>query len=328
MKKKYVIGLDIGGTKIECVLFILKEDKALEKVVSQRIETLRDQGYQSVMQRISNLVTNVLKSKSLSPDDLLGLGSGLPGSIDPKTRKMINGNSQIFIDQDFIRDLRELTHIQNIRIANDANLFALAEACQGAGKSYAQEFDLSYRDLTVVGIILGTGCGGGLCINAQLFTGTHGGGAEVGHSVLISGGRDCYCGRKGCAEQYLSGSSVEKHFELVKPSGAPSLRASEIFQMAKSSEKSPELLKIARKSLEDYRHNLIEFLTNLTALYDPHLFVLGGGVSTIDEIYPELEDRLWKNLFVKGSKPKVYRHKIGDSAGALGAALLIQQSSE
>jgi predicted NBD/HSP70 family sugar kinase len=325
MEKKYILGLDIGGTKVECALFANKPDRSLEKIVSQRIETLRDNGYKDVLKRISELALGLLKSEQISIEEILGLGSGLPGSIDPFTKKMINGNSAIFIEEDFIADLSKLTGLSNIQVANDANLFALAETLEGAGRKYCQESSVPADQVVGVGIILGTGCGGGLCLKGNVYTGVHGGGAEIGHSVLVSQGRDCYCGRKGCAEQYLSGSSVERMFKERCSTDEP-FKASEIFNFQSNENVSNELQAIGQELLSEYRENLSEFLTNLTALFDPHFFVLGGGVSTIDAIYEGLEEKLWQRLFVKGSRPRVFRHQIGDSAGALGAALLISQS--
>jgi len=328
MTKKYVIGLDIGGTKIECVLYGFlgpyKDSTDLEKLASQRIPTLRDQGYENVMARIADLIRQVLSGASVKTHQLEGIGAGLPGSIDPHSFKMINGNSQIFIGRAFIDDLAKLTGVSNIKIENDANLFALAETLQGAGRLYAKENACSQNKLVGVGIILGTGCGGGLCLDGKPYSGVHGGGAEIGHSVLKTEGRPCYCGRKGCAEQYLSGSSVEAMFNERKSSEASKLIASDIFA---PKDLDKQTLKVATELLREYQHNLSEFLTNLTAFYDPHFFVLGGGVSTINAIYDRLEESLWEKLFVKGARPRVYKHQIGDSAGALGAALLLRPSS-
>ncbi len=323
MNERYILGLDIGGTKVECALFCSPVGRELRKVDSRRIPTLREQGYEDVMRRIAQLITTILQHHQIKAESILGLGAALPGSVDPQSHRMINGNSQIFIGMNFRDDLTQLTQISNIRVANDANLFTLAETLQGAGKSFSIDRGIDRSKLVGVGIILGTGCGGGLCIGGKLYSGVHGGAVEIGHSVLIAKGKACYCGRHGCAEQYLAGSSVESEFRKRAPKEAKELRTSEIFKLSKEGDPSEELTVLAHQLLLEYRENLVHFLTNLAAFYDPHFFVLGGGVSTIEYIYEGLEQKLWRALFVKGSKPRVFRHQIGDSAGALGAALLM-----
>lgn len=318
--KNFIVGLDIGGTKVEASLF---NAPGHELISSLRIPTERDRGYEDVMKRISNQIDELLKTNAVDRQQVKGLGAGLPGSVNPKSLKMINGNSQIFINRDFVGDLKKLSGIDHISIANDANLFALAEFYKGAGLHHAKESNTDFEKLIGVGIILGTGCGGGLCLGGKIHKGAHGGGVEVGHSILKANGRPCYCGRRGCAEQYLSGSSVEKNFMNSKESSAPALRTSEIFCADKNENLSQNTKSLCDRLLKEYKEDLSEFLTNLSAMFDPDFFVLGGGVSTIDAIYTGLEQSLWEKLFVKGSKPKIYKHQIGDSAGALGAALLI-----
>lgn len=302
----FTVGLDIGGTKIEAGLF-----QNGDLLASARMPTQRDKGYKSVLERLSQHITTLLKEKNVSLADLRGIGAGLPGTIDPRDGQMINGNSEIFIAKPFASDLQKvLNHQVEIRVANDANLFALAEVHRGAGLEFAKTNDLSPQKQIAIGIILGTGNGGGLIINGKIYEGRHGGGAEIGHYVLYNNGRNCYCGRSGCAEQYLSGPSIEKSY--AEKTGK-NLRATEIFGLSE-----PE----AQAVQNQYKKDLLESLTNLTSLFDPDYFVLGGGISTIDNIYEGLEEKLWSQIYLKGTKPKVYRHKIGDSAGVVGAAML------
>jgi fructokinase len=265
-----------------------------------------------------DLFNVVLSRASVTWQDVEGIGLALPGSIHPSTKKMINGNSGIFIDQPIADDLKKL--LKNdipIELENDASCFALAEAMCGAGQEFAQQTQKPIEQHQAIGIILGTGCGGGLISNGHLHPGAHGGGGEIGHSILISGGHPCYCGRRGCAEQYLSGPAIEAAYAsriYSQIEKRPS--AKEIFEKAGESEP------IALAIIKDYKKHLVEFLANLHAFYDPDYFVLGGGVSLQSLVYENLESELEKTVFLKGIRPKVFQHRIGDSAGTLGAACL------
>lgn len=308
--EKYYFGIDIGGTKMEYALYT----DQFEEVSRERIETKRDLGYDSVMQRLAETLKAELGRRDIVLNQVVGIGVGLPGTINPGTKKMINGNSEIFIQKDFVTDLKRAFYPElEIRVANDANLFALAEHHRGAGVRFEQETGIKRQDQISLGIILGTGNGGGLVIKGRMYEGKHGGGCEVGHHVLYNNGRPCYCGRKGCAEQYLCGPSVEANY--LKQTGQKK-RATEILR-------SSDAFSLTLRN--QYKHDLIEFLTNLATLFDPDYFVLGGGMSTMDELYEGLEEKLWSQVFVKGTKPRVYKYQVGDSSGVLGASMLFNQ---
>jgi predicted NBD/HSP70 family sugar kinase len=328
----YLIGIDIGGTKIEAVLYQLSSkdtgekdtpifsyssDKFIQEKNRKRIPTQRQNGYIDVCQRLATLI------KDITPElaQLKGIGLALPGTVHPQSKKMINGNSAIFIDRPIVADLQEALGQQvPIMVENDANCFALAEALCGAGLLHQENGGKRKEEQIAIGIILGTGCGGGLTINGQIYSGAHGGGSEIGHQVLYPNGHACYCGRFGCAEQYLSGPAIEAAFASRLYSHIEQRpNAGEIFKMVQAKEP------LAMAILSQYRRDLLEFLTNLASVLDPDYFVLGGGVSTQSEIYENLEELLAEKVFVKGSRPRIYQHQIGDSAGALGAALLLKQ---
>jgi fructokinase len=275
--------------------------------------TKRDKGYESVLERLANHIHTLLKDNEINPALISGLGAGLPGTINPASGEMLNGNSEIFIGKPFANDLQKALNCSyEVRVANDANLFALAEVHRGAGLLHAKETNRHPGDQLAIGIILGTGNGGGLVQQGKIYEGRHGGGAEIGHYVLYNNGRPCYCGRKGCAEQYLSGPSIEKSF---KEKTGQQLRATEIFDL-----ETPE----AKSIQNQFQRDLLESLTNLASLFDPDYFVLGGGISTISKIYEGLEERLWEQVYVRGTRPRVYKHQIGDSAGVVGSAMLFE----
>jgi fructokinase len=324
MKKKYYIGLDIGGTKIEAT--IIKEiitstdtsfkvkDRNFETLDRKRIPTQREKGYEYVLDLISKLIVDTCLANSIIVEDVEGIGLGLPGSINPESSIMINGNSNIFIGKDIINDLKKaLKFKKEIFVDNDANLFALAETFWGAGAKHFNQTGIAPNDQISIGIILGTGCGGGVIINGKQLIGRNGGGAEIGHTVLVKNGVDCYCKRSGCAEQYLSGTGLELMYERMN--SGKKLKGKEIFATYKNEKESREVI-------ESYIEHLSLFITNLTNTFDPDLIVLGGGVSNQSSMYELLNKNNKESSFIPNSSTIIYQNVLGDSAGVLGAALL------
>ncbi|MDC0980241.1 ROK family protein [Bdellovibrionales bacterium] len=322
MAHQYYIGLDIGGTKVEALLTeILTQPteealpialphsppQYLKIIKRERVLTDRHLGYQAVINKIGGLIGSVLHSHSLTVSEIQAIGVGLPGTVDPKTQRMLNGNSQIFINQNFAQDLQsELNTPLPIYINNDANCFALAEVIAGCGVDYMKEFSVPPDEQIAIGVILGTGTGGGAVLRGELFSGQGGGALEIGHTVLVSGGHSCYCGRRGCAEQYLSGSGLT----LAHPE---KLDAPSIFKKAESGET------LCIQIIETYRSLLAEFIVNLSNSFDPHFVVLGGGLSNQQLIYAGLEERVAESTFLPNSAPKIYQNRLGDSAGVFGS---------
>ena len=327
----YLLGFDIGGTKTEVTLFQLGAGDGEYKVsvsgkisdiktlASKRMPTARKDGYEAYLKNLVPLVHEVLAEKSLNVEDLSGIGMGLPGSVHPETGIMVNGNTHMMIKKDFVKDLRSaLNFTKPIATNNDASCFALAEALCGAGLKYEADYNVPVSKQQSIGIILGTGCGGGLIFAGKILNGAKGGGGEIGHTTLVRDGHPCFCGRTGCAELYLSGTGLEStmanRFEGDKDQ-AP--KAFEIFEKAAAGDA------LASEVVNDYREKLADFLTNLNNIYDPHFFVLGGGVSKQAAIYEGLEDVISKKMFVQGKVPNVYQHQLSDSAGVLGAAIMV-----
>ena len=333
MKKEYLLGLDVGGTKIECALIKITNQQSKDSlnvstskygnqfaaiIDRQRIPTNRQAGYASVMQNISTLCKDILGKAQVQMDQVSGVGMGMPGAIHPIKQIMQNGNTGIFINQNIALDLQQLLKADvPVYLENDANLFALSEVLCGAGQAFSHSTGKTPYLQTAIGIILGTGVGGGIVINEKILQGTNGGGGEIGHTVLYYDGHPCYCGQNGCAEQYLSGPSLEAQFatriynDIDK---RPSSR--EIFELYHK--KEPQ----AMASVIQYKKHLVRFLTNLTNIFDPDYFVLGGGVSTQNVIYENLTEELASKIFIKSSKPQVLKNVLGDSSGVIGAAIL------
>ena len=200
---KYRVGVDVGGTKTEAVL-IDSDDKTIWR---ERVPTEREKGADHIQNNISGLINRIFNETDASPSELKGIGIGLPGSVDPISGKMINGNTTCLIDVDIKAHLHNKLDFspELIFTANDANCFALAEAKMGVGKDFR-------KNAVGIGIIIGTGCGGGLTIGQNIFNGSRGGALEVGHTNLVPDGDPCYCGSRGCAELYLSGRGVENSY--------------------------------------------------------------------------------------------------------------------
>ncbi len=319
---EHLLGFDIGGTKTEVSLFALgggdgdfkvstKDGKSdLKVLASKRMPTSRQDGYETYLKNLLELIPAVTKEGSIEIDDLEGMGLGLPGSVHPETGKMLNGNTHMMIGKDVAGDIREALGFRSpIAVNNDASCFALAEALCGAGLKYEADHGLPISRQQSIGIILGTGCGGGLIYGGKILNGGKGGGGEIGHTTLVTDGHPCYCGRMGCAELYLAGPALEKNM--------PGKKATEIFELAEK--KDPAALAV----VNDYRQKLCDFLINLNNFYDPHYIVLGGGVSKQTVIYEGLEEELGKKMFVSGKTPNIYQHQLSDSAGVLGAAIMV-----
>jgi predicted NBD/HSP70 family sugar kinase len=325
-------GIDIGGTKMEVSLFEVGEKvpgKELDlfvqgkhyqakKVVSKRTPTDRHLGYEKVTANLANLIRESVSAASADLKDLNSIGMGLPGIIDPITGMMKNGNTGIFIGKDLRGDLKKNLGVDfEITAANDANCFALAEAVAGAGVKYQEETGFPIAGHIGIGVIIGTGCGGGIINGGKMMVGRNGACGEIGHYTLMDGGHPCYCGKNGCAEQYLSGPALEAVYAsriYSQIEKRPNSR--EIFTMA--AEEEP----LAKAVVKQFKLHLAHFAANLSNILDADYLVLGGGVSLQQEVYRGLEDLVRRYTYSPGYSPRIYQHVLGDSAGGIGAAIL------
>lgn len=326
----YLIGVDVGGTKVEVALLQktasgelkIQDQSQLEHrftvVGKKRTSTERELGYKNIVKKISTLINENINENQTSTEQIISVGFGLPGSLNPRTKKMTNGNTRVLIGQDLAADVKkEMNWQQPFLSENDANCFALAEALCGAGNVYHQEEGVGHEQAIAIGIILGTGCGGGIVINGKVLSGKDGGAGEIGHMVFEPNGLPCYCGRQGCPEQYLSGPGLEAMFAQRRYSQIQDVVSSqEIFQ--KATENEP----VAVAVLHQYRQYLGKFLGSLSSVFNPDYFVLGGGVSSQSLIYEGLNEILEQNTYTASNKVKIYQSQLGDSSGVLGAAFL------
>ena len=297
----FSVGIDIGGTKIEAAIL----DAQNNLVARERVPTEREKGSEHILYNIVLLLKNLFETHKITTTEISGIGMGLPGSVDPKTKMMINGNTTCLVGVSIENYLSETLGIDKNKIfaANDANCFALAEAKLGVGTNHP-------ANATGIGIIIGTGCGGGIIINGKMFSGSRGGAGELGHTCIEPEGEDCYCGRRGCAELYLSGKSVENYY--LKKTG--------------DKKYATDILKDGQYR-DRYKNHLSQFLLNIINSFDPEYIVFGGGLSKDSALWEEIISSLKKDQFLKDQPlPKIYQNSLGDSAGVFGAAMLASQS--
>ena len=195
-------GIDLGGTKTEGVVF----DQDTEKVLCRkRVPTEREKGYEHILENIGLLVNSLSHETGLYPETI---GIGTPGTLDPVSNTLKNSNTTCLIGKPLKQDIEKLLKV-NIKIANDANCFALAETHLGAVRKFQPDAE------TVFGIILGTGVGGGIIVNGNVISGKQGIAGEWGHNFLDDSGGACYCGKTGCVETILSGPALEKYYYRI-----------------------------------------------------------------------------------------------------------------
>ena len=289
----YRLGIDLGGTKIEAILI----DEHFQVMKRERVPTKREEGYDAILGRIVKLAKSIIKDV---PDIESPIGICTPGTIESETGLLKNSNTVCLIGKPIQKDMEKELGIPVV-MENDANCFALAEATIGAAKKYN----------VVFGVILGTGCGGGITMLRNIHRGANRIAGEWGHHCLVPGGRECYCGNRGCTEAYISGTALEKEwFEL---SGERS-RVTDIIESGKY-KNHPEWK-------ENFLKNFGRGLANVIDILDPHAIVIGGGLSRIDFLYTEGKESVYKETFSKIVRTPILKNKLGDSAGVFGAAML------
>jgi fructokinase len=292
-------GIDLGGTKIEGV--VLKSHHDTEPICRIRIDTQAERGYDHIVSRIDSLLNAMRLEVGDQPN---AVGIGTPGTVDPPTGLMKNCNTTCLNGMPLLADLHEVLKIP-VRIANDANCFALAEATLGAAKGKGSVF----------GIIMGTGVGGGLVVREHVLAGAQGIAGEWGHNVLEPGGHDCYCGRRGCVETYLSGPALERFYSSLS---GRQLKLREI-SAAHRQGNDPEATATIRYLCEQFGKAVAVVLN----VFDPDAVVLGGGVGNVPELHTWGVDECRKWVFNNRLDTAFLKPTLGDSAGVFGAAMLV-----
>jgi fructokinase len=288
------LGIDLGGTKVEII--------ALENGI-QRLRR-RAPTPQGDYQKTVNLIASLVEECEREVGRQGSVGVGIPGTCSPDHGRIKNANFQCLIGQDLQADLEHRLQ-RPVRLANDADCFALSEACDGAGAGAASVF----------GVILGTGVGGGLVVNQQLLSGPNAITGEWGHNPMPwrcsedGPSRRCYCGKDDCIETFLSGPGWAARSALGLDAGA-------LVKAANAGDQA------AQKAFAGYCDQLARGLASVINLIDPYVIVLGGGLSNSAALYSQVLPLLPRYVFSDQVNTRLLQARHGDSSGVRGAAWL------
>ena len=293
------IGIDLGGTKIEAIAL-----SASGRILARRRVATPKGNYELTVRAIIDLVSDI--EKELGASGTVGIGT--PGAISPATGLIKNANSTALIGHALDKDLSSALD-REVRLSNDANCFALSEAVDGAAAGAE----------IVFGVIIGTGTGGGIAIRGRILTGVNAIAGEWGHNPIPwprqeeLPGPQCYCGRQGCLETFLSGPGLSRDF---RDASGTHLEPPQIVRLAEANDQAAETC------FSRYEDRLARGLAHVINILDPQVIVLGGGMSNIQRLYQRIP-RLWNRyIFSDRVDTKLVRPIHGDSSGARGAAWL------
>jgi fructokinase len=299
------IGIDLGGTKIEG-LALADDGRELER---RRIAAPRG-NYDDTIRAIGDLVAGIERACPAEADGgpAAKVGIAIPGAISPATGLIKNANSTWLNGKPLADDLSRALH-RPVRLANDANCFALSEASDGAAAGAA----------VVFGVIIGTGTGGALVVDGRIVAGANAIAGEWGHNPLPSPDDDerpgppCYCGRSGCIETFLSGPGLARDYIAH---GGDDLSAAEIAARAERGEAR------AAAALDRYERRFARAIASIINVVDPDVIVLGGGLSNITRLYERVPQLWGAHVFSDRVDTRLVRARHGDSSGVRGAAWL------
>ena len=289
-------GIDLGGTKIE----IIALDGARVELLRRRVPTPQG-NYEATLAAIAELVHSAERQMGQTGT----VGRGIPGAESAQSGLIKNANSTCLIGRPLRHDLQDLLK-REVRLANDANCFALSEATDGAGAGASLVF----------GAILGTGVGGGMVVNGKVLVGANGIAGEWGHNRLPGDEAfwpQCYCGRHGCNETFLSGPGLTRDHERVT---GQHKKPSEIADLAAQGDLA------CMQTLERYEERLARALAQVINVLDPAIIVLGGGLSNLDRLYENLPNLCSQHVFSDQISTQFLKNQHGDSSGVRGAAWL------
>ena len=296
------IGIDIGGTTTKIGLVDIHQ----KLIASTVMDTNAKRPAEEVIGEMATRTLDLLEDQGIAMDQCIGVGIGVPGTIDSK-RGIVKYSNNIQWEN------VELTKIMGaylpipIRIANDADCAALGEAVAGAGKECQD----------VIMLTLGTGVGGGIILDGKIYEGKGLGGSELGHMVIVENGEACTCGRKGCLEAYASATALMRE---AKRATGEDLKPKEIFEGARAGD--PKLQQL----VQNYIGKLGTGIVNIVNIFRPQLVILGGGISAQEEdLLPPLREMMKTGCFggEKGELPEIERAALGNEAGMIGAASLL-----
>ena len=298
------IGIDLGGTKIEAIAL----DPGGVERFRRRIPTPQGNYRETVLAIAALVAAADAATKHIAGDTPASIGVGIPGTISPATGLIKNANSLCLIGHALDRDLAAAIG-RPVRLANDADCFALSEAADGAGANAP----------IVFGAILGTGAGSGLVVNRQLVRGPNAITGEWGHNPLPwpqpdeQAGPTCYCGLKGCIETYVSGTGLSRDFRQAT---GESISAADIVARCEAGDRA------TTAALDRYIDRLARATASVINIVDPHVVVLGGGMSKVARIYTDVPPLWPRYVFSDTVVTQLSPPMHGDAGGVRGAAWL------
>ncbi len=285
----------------------MRHDQPGEALFRLRRDTEASCGYDHIVRNIALLIAEMEQVSGHCRPECIGIGT--PGVIDPPTGSLKNSNTTCLNGRPLRADLTASLGC-DVLMANDANCFALAEATCGAASG----------EEVVLGLILGTGVGGGIVVRGKSLHGLHGIAGEWGHNPMRGEDHPCYCGRRGCIETVIAGPSLERYH--CEHGGNP-VRLPEICRLAAAGDP------IASNTLNRLREKFSEAIAAVINILDPDAIVIGGGVGNIPLLYePATRKAILGHLFNAELKTKILPPRLGDSAGVFGAALLNQTKEQ
>lgn len=310
---KYGFGVDIGGTTIKIGLFSI-DGKLVDK---WEIQTNKIDNGKYILQDIAHFIQNKIALQNLDQNEIIGIGLGVPGPVTKEG--VVNGCVNLgWKTQKIDEDFKQMTGL-NVKVGNDANVAALGEMWQGAGKGYQD----------VLMITLGTGVGGGCVLNGKIVSGVHGAGGEIGHMHVKDNERcACGCGNHGCLEQYVSATGIvtQAKKKLLYDERSSSLRkylsleAKNIYDEAKKGDS------IAIEIVDDVCKILGNSLASICSIIDPEIIVIGGGVSKAGDILTSgIKKYFQKYAFHACANTEIVLAKLENDAGMYGCVKLLMK---
>lgn len=308
---EYCFGVDIGGTTVKIGLF--RTDGEL--IDKWEIKTRTENEGEAILPDVAKALKNKMSEKGIVPSQVSGIGIGIPAPVDEKGIVQNTANLG-WGYKEVSREMEELTGMK-VAAGNDANVAALGEMWLGAGKGHKN----------LIMVTLGTGVGGGVIVNGQPLTGSHGAGGEIGHlCVNYNETEQCGCGKRGCLEQYASATGIARLAKkrLAKDGTESVLRGVEKVDAKAVFDALKEGDKLSEEIVEEFGAYLGHAMANLAVVTDPSVIVIGGGVSKAGDILLGYIEKYFKEMvFFANEETKFALAELGNDAGICGAAKLI-----
>lgn len=309
------VGIDLGGTNIKAGV-VTDEGKLLNKVT---VKTNADRPMEDIIHDMGKLAADAIKDAGLTVSDIEAIGIGSPGTPDNDEGLLVYSNNLPFVMAPMRKLIREVIDLP-VYIDNDANCAAMAEAVAGAAKGAKDS----------VTITLGTGVGAGVIVDGKIYSGFNQAGSEFGHTVLVSGGIDCPCGRKGCFEQYASASALARMTREAAEKKPDSLLNKVYEQQGEWNAQIAFIAmrdgdETAKEVVDTYTSYLADGLANAINAFMPEVLVVGGGVCNEGDplLIPMREKTMSRPYFGPGvKKTRIELAQMGNDAGIVGAAMM------